>query len=123
VLFRRFPLAQGIPEFTRRHEDAREANDQLVSRLSRMLEIHPANPGYDWSRGLPDDFHVNLMLRLVNEDKTSMDINQALDFFERNGLAINKRWQQLRKNNGIGTSKYQDYLVPRFAFPKPKIGT
>jgi hypothetical protein len=61
------------------------------------------------------------MLRLVKEDKTPMDINQALDFFERNALAINKRWQQLRKNNGIGSSMYQDYLVPRFAFPKPKI--
>jgi hypothetical protein len=55
---------------------------------------------------MPDVFKVNLMPRLVNEDKTPMDIHEALNFLERNNLEITKRWGQLRKNTAISSSEY-----------------
>jgi hypothetical protein len=70
---------------------------------------------------MPDEFPVNLMLRLVYENNTPMDLNQALEFLERYGFAIARRWQQLRYTTEAYTSEYQDYLMPRFAFPRPKI--
>ena len=53
------------------------------------------------------------MLRLVNENKTPIDVNQALDFIERKAYDIHKRYEQLRKDTNMYSSEYQDYMMLR----------
>lgn len=121
MLFRQCPLLEARLIANKTSNDGQEADDQLVSRLAKLFDVQKRSAQEQWHGGLTDKFDVNVMLRLINEDKSPMDIDQALNFFGRNSLAINTRWNQLRQSPGDYPSEYLPYMVPRHEFPVPKI--
>lgn len=97
------------------------SSEVKVNRVNKIFDVRPCNTNDTWYMGFPDQLSTNILLRLVNEDKTPMDIDQALDFFERNNLAINQRWKQLRQNEQEFPSEYPALVVEPSNFTGAKI--
>lgn len=118
--FRSYPLAKPWSKPIA-HDDAESSSEVKVNRVNRIFDIRQCNPDDTWYTNFPDQLATNIMLRLVNEDKTAMDIGQALDFFEQKNMAINQRWQQLRRKEKEFPSEYPEMVIDPSKFSGAKI--
>ncbi|KAF3047901.1 hypothetical protein E8E11_000454 [Didymella keratinophila] len=112
------------PAGTDSETEAEQSQDKPSTRVMNLFGIRKFRSQSDdaiRSYHLRDNVYGNVILHLVSEGGSPMDLDTALDFLSRNSHLINKRIQQLQPKEARISSEYMQPLVARHDFPTPQI--